>query len=111
MTEAEIAQIEQYLQHAEAQMLQAEFADVEVRDALYHEAKDLLIRAEKILPGSGAWLMSCMHARTNNGEMCVKWLDRAKKASMLPDVDTIKSHAHFSGALKQQWFSAWVKRT
>ncbi len=109
MTEAEIAQIEQFLKHAEAQMMQAEFADTEGKEALFVEAKDQLIRAEKIMPGSGAWLMSCIHARTNNGEMCVRWLERARKSSMLPDTETILNHAHFSEVVTEKWFFAWLK--
>lgn len=109
MTDAETEQIEQFLKHAEAQMMQAEFADADGKEALFHEAKDHLIRAEQIMPGSGAWLMSCIHARANNGALCVKWLERARKSSTLPDMDTVLNHAHFSKVVTEKWFVAWLK--
>lgn len=109
MTQTESAQIEQFLKHAEAQMMQAEFADAEGKEALFHEAQDHLIRAEQIVPGSGAWLMSCIHARLNNGALCVKWLDRAKNSSKLPDTETIQNHAHFAQAKGERWFVTWIK--
>jgi hypothetical protein len=109
MTDADIAAIEQHLQHAEAQMMQAEFAEGDAKITLFQEAKDHLIRAERVMPGSGAWLMSCIHARLNNGEMCIQWLERAKKASMLPHPKDIQSHAHFRTAINQPWFVKWLK--
>ena len=90
-------------------MMQAEFADQETRHALYQEATDGLIRAEKIMKGSGAWLMSCIHARQNNGDLCLRWLERAKKSSLLPDADSITGHAHFTGVLEETWFITWIE--
>lgn len=109
MNKGNIAIIEQMLQHAETMMMQAEFAEAEVRPQIYQEAKDELIRAEGIMAGSGAWLMACLHARQNKGEMCVKWLERARNTSMLPDTETIQGHPHFKHVLEEEWFLEWVK--
>ena len=105
-----IRQIETYLEHAEVRMLQADLADAETGEQLYTEAADLLIRAEKLMKGSGAWLMACIHARRDNGALCVQWLERARGASLLPDVETIRSHAHFKTARDRKWSKDWLRR-
>lgn len=110
MTDPKITEIETCLEHAEVRMMQADFADAATGEQLYQEATDLLIRAEGLMKGSGAWLMSCMHARRENGAMCIKWLERARKASMLPDLDMIRTHAHFATARDTKWFKDWMKR-
>lgn len=109
MTDPKVTQIETCLEHAEVRMMQVDFADAATGEALYQEATDLLIRAEALMKGSGAWLMSCIHARRENGTMCVLWLERARKASMLPDVETIHTHAHFVKAKDTKWFKDWLK--
>jgi len=109
MPDPKITQIEKCLEHAEVRMMQTDFADAAARETLYQEATDLLIRAEGLMKGSGAWLMSCMHARRENGQMCVQWLERARKASMLPDLETIRSHPHFAKAKDAKWFKDWQK--
>lgn len=110
MSDSNIKQIEEHLKHAETKMLQAEICDAETKEQLYQEATDLLIRAERLMKGSGAWLMSCIHARRDNGPMCIKWLERAKGASMLPDAETIEAHSHFDEAKKKSWFKEWLDK-
>lgn len=107
--EATIKQIEEFLQHAEAHMMQAELVAAEEREKLYQDATDLLIRSEKLMKGSGAWLMSCMHARRQNRDMCLQWLERALGAGMLPDVESIREHPHFGGVKDTDWFTEWAR--
>ena len=109
MDKGNIAIIEQMLQHAETMMMQAEFADAETRPQIYEEAKDELIRAEKILAGSGAWLMACLHARQNRGALCVQWLERARNTKMIPDTDIIQEHPHFKRVVEEDWFVKWME--
>lgn len=108
MDKGTIVIIEQMLQHAETMMMQAEFADAEARPQIYQEAKDELIRAEGVMPGSGAWLMACLHARQDKGDLCLKWLTRAHNTQMLPDLATIQNHPHFKNAVTQEWFVQWL---
>lgn len=110
MSNRKIAEIEALIEHAEVRMTQVDFVNAEIAETLYQEATDLLIRAEALMKGSGAWLMSCMHARRENGTMCIQWLERARKASMLPDVETIRTHAHFAKAKDTRWFKDWLKQ-
>lgn len=110
MPDPKIAKIENCLDHAEARILQAEFAGAEDEERLYQEATDLLIHAETIMKGSGAWLMSCMHARRGNGKMCMQWLERARGASMLPTPDVIRGHMHFAKVKNEDWFKNWLKQ-
>lgn len=110
MTDPKVAQIETCLEHAEVRMVQADFVDAATQDLLYQEATDLLICAEGLMKGSGAWLMSCIHARRKNGPMCILWLERARKASMLPDVEMILNHTYFVTAKETKWFKDWLKQ-
>ncbi len=109
MNKGNIAIIEQMIQHAETLMMQAEFATDETKTQIYEEAKDELIRAESILAGSGAWLMSCLHAHQQNEAMCLQWLTRAQKTNMLPDLETIQNHPHYKRVKNEDWFLEWVK--
>lgn len=110
MPDPKIAQIEEYLEDAEARMMQAEFVDTEGEEQLYQEATDLLIRSECLMKGSGAWLMSCIHARRDNGRMCVQWLERARGASMLPSGEVIRNHTHYEEARDKTWFKEWLRQ-
>ena len=109
MTDPNYSEIETCIEHAEVRIMQAEFVDGATGEVLYQQATDLLIQAEGLMKGSGAWLMSCMHARRGNAEMCVQWLERARKSSMLPDLETIITHTHFAGVLEKRWFKDWAK--
>ena len=110
MSDSITAQIETYLEHAEVRMMQAGCSDAATGDQLYQEATDLLIRAEGLMKGSGAWLMACMHARRENGALCVQWLERARTSSMLPDVETIRTHQYFALVREATWFKDWAKQ-
>jgi hypothetical protein len=110
MPDPKTEEIEKCLEHAEVRIMQTDFADASTAETLYQEATDLLIQAEGLMKGSGAWLMACLHARRKNGPMCTRWLDRAGKASMLPDLDTIRTHAHFANAIESKWFKDWLKQ-
>jgi len=104
-----IKEIETRLQHAEARMMQAEMVDDSVRVELYQEATDLLIQCETMMKGSGAWLMACLHARRENREMCLQWLERALSVGMLPDVEVIRDHPHFQLVKETEWFVVWSR--
>ncbi|PCJ59165.1 MAG: hypothetical protein COA73_09235 [Candidatus Hydrogenedentota bacterium] len=108
MAHSDEKQVKQFLQHAEAKLLHAEFAPPEAREEIWHEVKDALIRAEKIVPGSGAWLMACLHGRQQNPEMCRKWLERAKKHGALPDGVTIQSNPHLKLFHDSDWFQIYL---
>lgn len=110
MTDPNITQIEAYLEDAEARILEAESTAADTSERLYQEATDLLLRAERLMKGSGAWLMSCIHARRDNGAMCIQWLERARSASMLPDIDTIRTHTHYAKAREKRWFHEWLNQ-
>jgi len=89
---------------AETVMLQAEFATGPDRDARYGEAKDLLIQAESLEPGSGSWLMACLNARMENPVLCQKWLERARSADRLPPRDEVAESPYFASVRGHKWF-------
>jgi hypothetical protein len=94
----------QLLGHAETALFQAELAPPETREALFFEAKDLLIRAETHQPGIACWHLACISARLGQGSLCHKWLVRAKTHGMSPDKATLESSPHLAPLRREQWF-------
>jgi hypothetical protein len=97
-------QIDQYIRHVEAQLVQFEFTPPERREHLLIQMKDLLIQAETLKKGSGSWLMACLHGRMKEPEMCLKWLERAKKNSALPAKQKLQTSSYMKTFCQDQWF-------
>ena len=72
-------QVNGYIQHVEARLVDLEFTPPEKREQLLIQMKDSLIQAETLIKGSGSWLMACLHGKMNEPEMCLRWLQRACK--------------------------------
>ena len=101
-------QAENHVQHAEVQMLQAGMAAGPERQALLAEAKDALIRAERLAPGSGAWKLACIHAWAENADLCRQWLERARNAGTLPRADEIAGDPHFAKVRDKKWLKPFL---
>ena len=97
-------EVARMLQFAEVQMLQAEMAPTSTREALLHEAKDALIRAEHLAPGSGAWKLACINAYTGKTKLCRQWLKRARNAGTLPPSAELKKSPYLEKVRDQKWF-------
>jgi hypothetical protein len=107
-TQAEAA-VTRYLEHAQVQMLQAGMAQGGDRESLLDGAKDGLIRAERLRPGSGAWLLACISASSGNGDLCRKWLERALKYGTLPGPAELAQSAYLEGVRGQKWFKILLR--
>jgi len=101
--------IDQYLQFAESQLVELEFAPLDARGEILIKIKDKLIQAETIQKGSGSWLMACTHARMLETELCVRWLERARKNGALPDKEKVQTSSYFKGFRDEPWFVEFVE--
>ena len=96
----------EHVEHATVLMMQAELAHGEARRDLLDEATDVLLRAERVDPGIGAWQLACIHARQDNRELCERWLVRAHKNGLLPKREEILASPYFADTR----IRAWVRR-
>ena len=101
---------ETHIQHAEVKMMQAEFLQGPERASLLAEAKDDLLRAERIVPGCGSWPLACIAAQLDQEALCRKWLERARKAGTLPPHDELANHHHLAAMRDRPWFAKFLRR-
>ena len=95
------------VQHAEVKLLEAAMAaEEEIRAYLVDEARDHLLRAESLHPGSGAWRMACLSGRQGRKPMCQQWLKRAHKLGALPSRAEVENCADLAPVRHEQWFKA-----
>ena len=95
-----------WLRYGEAKMLEAELSPEADKELLFLEARDALIRADKLEPGRGAWKLACISARLNNAKLCRKWLERAQKYDALPPSDELRNSPYLKSVQNQKWFKA-----
>ena len=79
--------------------------DKQEREALYQEAKDVLLNAETIKLGSGAFNLACVFALCGDENECQKWLKIGEKVSTLP----IREHAMRNKAIADMREKPWFK--
>lgn len=96
------------VEHATVLMMQAEFAQGAMRRDLLDEATDLLLRAERVEPGIGAWQLACIHARQGDRELCKRWLERAHKNDLLPNRDQVLASPHFAESCMNAWIRTFL---
>ena len=101
--------VARHLQHAQVQMFQADLAQGPDKADLITAAKDALICAERLQPGSGAWQFACISASTGNGKLCRQWLERARKYGNLPGPDILDSAPQLAKVRGQKWFRRLIK--
>lgn len=100
--------VQQKIQFAEVQMMQAQLAQGPARMAMIIEAKDALIAAEKLEKGSGAWNLACLSAHSGSEDLCRKWLERAKRASTLPQASEIQANPYLQPVTAKKWFRQFL---
>jgi hypothetical protein len=108
MIEAAMNNAKECVEHAEVLMMQAELTSGEARRDLLDQATDVLFRAERLLAGSGAWRIACIHARQGNRELCLRWLQRGRDLNTLPPVGEMRASAYFTEVRFKEWFREFV---
>lgn len=99
-----------FVQQAEALMLHAELLAGDGRRDAYLEAKDLLLRAERLAPGSGAYAMACVSARLGDSTLCEKWLERAERWGTLPARAVLTASPYLAAVRDERWFKKFLNR-
>jgi len=98
------------VQHAEVKLLEAAMAPGgDLRAHLLDQARDHLMRAESLQPGSGAWRMACLSARQGRKEPCQQWLQRALKHNALPPREEVERCADLVPVRREKWFKALLE--
>lgn len=92
------------LQQADVMFLQADFVAKAERRGLLADLKDVLLRAEMLLPGSGAWRLARMAAEVGRDDLCQKWLLRAQANGRLPTAEALFSEPGFQSVREKPWF-------
>jgi len=95
------------VQHADVKLIEAAMAaEEELRAYLLDEARDHLMRAESLHPGSGAWRMARLSARQGRKPLCQQWLERARKHDALPAREEVEQCADLAFVRREKWFKA-----
>ncbi|RKH29824.1 hypothetical protein D7X12_39410 [Corallococcus sicarius] len=81
----------------------------EEAEHLFELARQKLEKAEGIKPGSAAYELACIAARTGHEQDCRAWLHRAREHGALPEVERLRSDARLGAVRKQQWFTALLQ--
>lgn len=101
--------VAKYIEIARVKLVQLEFAQGEHKDVLFSEARDALLLAEHITPGSGAWTLACISARVGSEALCERWLQRAVKRGMMPSKAEIKSSPYMVNVIRKAWFEKIIE--
>ena len=96
--------------NAEAKFLGAEMLEHAATEALFAEAKDMLMEAERNVPGSGSWLLACISAWQEQGALCQKWLERGLKYKTLPSKDEVFASPYMMKIQHHQWYKTFAKK-
>lgn len=97
------------LQHAEVLIFQATLADGDRRSIMLAEAKDILIRLERLEKGRGAWRLACISALENNAKLCRRWLERARAEGGISGRSALESEPYLDCVRGQKWFKQFLR--
>ena len=97
--------VAKYVEFAQVQLFQANLVpEPTSRADMMDEAKDLLLKAEKLRRGSGSYLLAAISAQNGNRDLCRKWLMRAFNSAAPPKREAIEKDALFASVRKAKWF-------
>ena len=77
-------------------------------DGCLGQAEDVLLRAEALAPGSGAYNLACLWARRGKSDECLKWLKVSQDNGTLPPKQHLIEDTDFEGVREEEWFKAFV---
>jgi len=84
----------------------AQLKDGQEREKLYQEAEEILLRAEAIKRGEGAYNLGCLFALRNNEEKCKYWLKVGEEAKTLPTREEAMKDEDLASVRDKDWFKA-----
>lgn len=74
------------------------------------EAEDALLKAESLMPGSGAYNLSCVYARMGNETECRRWLERASAIGKLSTKEHMTVDPDLDNVRESQWFKDFLEK-
>ena len=86
-----------------------EWAAMTGERALFLQARDAMICAEALEPGSTAYNLACVSARLGEEDACREWLRRAADAGTLPGPEVLAEDPDLDTVRKKPWFKGMLK--
>jgi tetratricopeptide (TPR) repeat protein len=82
----------------------AKLKDGQEKEKLYQEAEKVLLKAEAIKRGEGAYNLSCLFALRSNENKCQEWLKVGEEAKNLPDREHAMKDDDLASVRDKDWF-------
>lgn len=79
-------------------------------DCLFAQSKDLLLKAESILPGSAAYNIACWCAIRRQEDECKKWLEKSLDLGVMPSRQHLEKDQDLEKVRERPWFKAILDR-
>lgn len=76
---------------------------------LFDEAKEMCIRAESVLPGSGAYNLACINAMQGQELECREWLEKWRDTGHLPPREHIEKDSDLESVRDSDWFKEFLE--
>lgn len=87
----------------------AKSKQVDLDDELYRKAKESFEAAEKIQSGSASYNLACIHALNNEGDACLKALEKARDDGLIPDETEIINDDDLKNVKESPWFAEFMQ--
>ncbi len=84
----------------------AKLKDGQEKEKLYQEAEDVLLKADEIKRGSGAYNLACLFALRKNEDKCREWLKAGEEAKTLPPREHAMKDEDLASVRDKDWFKA-----
>ena len=89
---------------------QAKIKTGEEADCLFAQSKDLLLKAESILPGSAAYNIACWCAIRGLEDECKEWLEKGLGLGVMPSRQHLEKDQDLEKVREKPWFKAILDR-
>lgn len=99
---------EAFINWSIALLEQVKMKDGEEANKLIEEAIEKCIKAESILPGSGAYNLACINAMRGQEPECRKWLEISRDTGHLPSKEDIEKDSDFDSVRDSDWFKKFL---
>ena len=79
-------------------------------ERLFVQSRDLLLKAESIVPGNAAYNIACLSALQGQEEECKKWLEWCLNIGKMPSRQHIEKDRNLEKVREKPWFKAILSR-
>ena len=78
--------------------------------ALFGQAKEKALEAERIKPGAGVYNAACAWARLGEEDECQKWLERCRELGKLPPRKHMEEDEDLESVRDKEWFKEILEK-